>query len=82
MVMIDDANQWKLDRLIKAGLITSFVYGDSKIDGIYWSVMVWHDGKEIFDKAFAAESFEHGLDIAIKECEERGLLTCVKRLHG
>lgn len=81
MVMIDDENQWKLDRLAKADLITSFVYGNFAM-GANWTVLVWKGKEQLFDKPFAAESFEQCLDIAIKECEERELLSCVKRLHG
>ena len=82
MVKLDENNQWKLDRLDQAGLILSCVYGKSGGNKACWSVQVWSATKEIFDKPFAADSLVQCIDIAIKECEERGLLFCVKRLHG
>lgn len=83
MVMIDDTTQWQLDRFVEAGLVISFVYGKYGVnEPTCWTVMVWKYKKEIFDNPFAGESFEHCLEIAVKECEERKLLNLIKRLHG
>lgn len=66
--------QNKFDRLARNGITISICYGPGPDQGFYWSVNVLTQEYQEFHRPFAANSLEHCLDIAIKECLERGWL--------
>jgi len=61
--------RWKV--LGSAGITVSIVYGDMKGRGLSFSVLAaW--GHEMFDKPYAADSFDQAIEIAEKEARKRG----------
>ena len=53
----------------------SFVYGPCGREGVWWSVNVLTTSGDMFEKPYLANSLEHAVEIAIKECKERNWLS-------
>jgi hypothetical protein len=67
--------QAKLNRLAALGVTVSFVHGHcGYLKRVCWSVDVLTLRGQSFFSPFAANSLEHCLEIAVKECIERGWL--------
>lgn len=60
-----------LERLGRSGLTVSVCCGPAGRGGFAWSVQVLSRQGEEFDRPFAAESFEHAVEIAELEVKKR-----------
>lgn len=69
-----DVVQARLDSLADSGITVSLAYGKSPRLGRIWSVTCLSRQSEQFSKPYAAESLFQAVQIAQKECEERGWL--------
>jgi len=65
--------QKQLDRLVAAGLVVSFAYGQCGKRGVSWSVDVLNlNTAEGFDSPYAADTFSQAIEIAVVESAVRG----------